>query len=165
MKTVYFVRHAKSSWKDATLRDIDRPLNDRGKRDAPFMAKLLRGQGLQPDKLISSPAKRALSTAKYFAEAFDISQKDILVVEDIYEAHPTEILQVVRNCQPEWNTVLVFGHNPTFTDVVNFFADQYILNVPTCGVARVELTVDDWSEFDKNTGKLTAFYYPKQYFN
>ncbi len=165
MKTVYFVRHAKSSWKDAMLQDIDRPLNDRGKRDAPFMAKLLREQGLQPDKLISSPAKRAFATAKYFAEAFDISQKDILVVEDIYEAHPAEILQVVRNCQPEWNTVLIFGHNPTFTDVVNFFADQYILNVPTCGIARVELTVDDWSEFDKNTAKLTAFHYPKQYFN
>lgn len=165
MKTVYFIRHAKSSWKEQGLRDIDRPLNSRGKRDAPFMAKLLRGKDIQVDQLVSSPANRARSTAKYFAEAFDIKESDILIMKDIYEAHPSTILRIIRSFSNDWKTVLIFGHNPTFTDVVNFFADRYIHNVPTCGIVQIEAAIDDWKNFDENAGKLKAFHYPKQYFD
>ena len=86
MKTIYFIRHAKSSWADMSLRDIQRPLNARGLRDAPFMAKMLKGRGVQLDAIVSSPANRAFTTATYFAEAFGLKSADIIVKQDIYEA-------------------------------------------------------------------------------
>ena len=165
MKTVYFVRHAKSSWKDHSLADIDRPLNKRGQRDAPFMAKLLRGQNISVDQLVASPANRAFTTATHFAEAFGMEKSDILVLKDIYEAYPGKILQIIRAFTNDWNTVLMFGHNPAFTDVVNLFADRYIDNVPTCGIVRVDARIDDWSNFDEQNAKVAAFHYPKQYFD
>jgi len=165
MKTVYFIRHAKSSWKDPSLADVDRPLNNRGKRDAPFMAKLLREKDISVDQLVSSPAKRAFTTAAYFAEAFGMEKTNILVLKDIYEAYPEKILRIVQAFSNDWNTVLIFGHNPTFTDVVNLFADRYIDNVPTCGIAEIEANIDDWANFGKENAKLVAFHYPKQYFD
>ena len=164
MKTLYLVRHAKSSWKDASLDDIDRPLNKRGLRDAPFMGKLLKGRGVEPDRLLSSPANRALSTARFFAAALDYPKEDIEVMEDIYEADSSEIFRVIRNLDDAWSTVLLFGHNPTFTTVANRFGDEYIANVATCGVIRVEADVASWREFSEKSGELTAYYYPGQYF-
>ena len=95
MKTVFFIRHAKSSWEDPSLRDHDRPLNKRGLRDAPFMSKLLVGKGILADKIVSSPANRAYTTATSFAEAMKIAEEDILVRPAIYEAFPQEVLRVL----------------------------------------------------------------------
>ncbi|MBK7871394.1 MAG: histidine phosphatase family protein [Saprospiraceae bacterium] len=164
MKTVYFVRHAKSSWDNPGLKDRERPLNQRGKRDAPFMAKLLKGQGLQPDKLVSSPANRALTTATYFAEALGQERTDILVIDRIYEAYADDIINIIRQLSDEWKIILIFGHNPTFTEVVNRFTKNYISNIPTCGIAQVEDSVENWKDFGSKEAKVKAFYYPKQYF-
>ncbi len=164
MKTVYFVRHAKSSWADLSLRDIDRPLNQRGKRDAPFMANLIKGQGVLPDALISSTAKRAFLTAKRFAKAFDIPKKAIIKKDKIYEAYAVQVMEVIQEQPDNWKTIFIFGHNPTFTSLANAFSNEYIGNVPTCGIFRVVAAVDSWRQFSENTGKLTAFYFPKQYF-
>ena len=136
MKIVYFVRHAKSSWEDMSLRDIDRPLNPRGKRDAPFMAKLLKGKGVKADAIISSPANRAFSTASVFAAELEVKKEDIRVKDQIYEAYTNDVLDVISNLEDDLETVLIFGHNPTFTSLANMFSKDYIPNVPTCGIAK-----------------------------
>ena len=165
MKTVYFIRHAKSSWEDPSLHDIDRPLNKRGLRDAPFMAAMLKGKGIIPDRIISSPANRALSTAKYFADAFGIDDTQIEISDAIYEAYSRDVITLVQHLPDELQTVLIFGHNPTFTSIANFLGgDQYIPNVPTCGIVEIKAEVDQWHAFNEQLTNLTAFYYPKQYF-
>lgn len=163
MKTVFFVRHAKSSWDNPSLRDIERPLSKRGKRDAPFMGKLLRGKGIVPDRLISSPANRALSTARYFAKAFGIAEEEVEVDKRIYDAYPEDILEIVQELPEEYGLILMFGHNPTLTGVANLFTEDYISNVPTCGIFRVDAAVDSWADFREGKGRLAEYHYPKQY--
>ena len=165
MKTVYFVRHAKSSWDDPSLRDIERPLNKRGKRDAPFMGKLLFGRGVKPDRLISSPANRALTTARHFAKAFGVPDSEVEIDKRIYDAYPEDILDIVQELPADYSTIMVFGHNPTFTGVANLFTGNYISNVPTCGVFRVDADIDSWLDFQEGKGRLTEYHYPKQYFD
>lgn len=165
MKTVFLIRHAKSSWSDMSLRDIDRPLNKRGKRDAPFMAKLLIGKGVKPDAIISSPANRAYTTATHFAAAAGIKEKDIIRNADIYEAAVITIQEIIRDLNDEWDTVFLFGHNPTFTYVANEYeGGDYIANVPTCGITEIAAEVKKWEKFSEKTARRKNFYYPKQYF-
>ena len=163
MKTVFLVRHAKSSWTDTSLRDIDRPLNKRGKRDAPFMANLLKGQEIKPDAIISSPANRAYTTACYFAKALGIEKKAIIQEPEIYEAYGNEVLNIIQALPNKYQVILVFGHNPNFTDLANLFTEDYIDNVPTCGIVQIEAAINDWQKFDKTIGKIINFHYPKQY--
>lgn len=164
MKTVYFIRHAKSSWEDPSLSDFDRPLNKRGYRDAPFMAQLLRGKVSKLDAIVSSPANRAYTTASYFAETFQIPKSDIVLREAIYNAFPEDVLEVVQDFPATWQTVLLFGHNPAFNSLANMFSETPIVNIPTCGIFRVDAAVRDWVGFQQNTGRLSEFHYPKQYF-
>lgn len=165
MKTVYFVRHAKSSWDNPTLRDIDRPLSKRGLRDAPFMANLIKGKGLKPGLLLSSPAVRAYSTAKFFADALDIPASQIEQVKKIYEAYPDDILEIIQELPDDYDTAFLFGHNPTLTSVANMFTDDYIANIPTCAVFRVDSEVENWMDFREGKGKLTELHFPKQFFD
>ena len=165
MKSLYFIRHAKSSWDDSSLADIDRPLNKRGMRDAPFMAQLLKGKGVQPDLIISSPANRAFITASHFAKALDIAVDDIQVEERIYEAWPDDVMEIVRALPKKHRTVLVFGHNPTFTSIANLFAEDYIVNVPTCGIVHLESSASEWKLLSDANTQLEAFHFPKQYFS
>lgn len=165
MKTIYFVRHAKSSWEDTRLRDFQRPLNPRGLRDAPFMGKLLNAKGLPPDKIVSSPALRAKSTARFYANAFNYPESDIREDPIIYEAFPEDILRLIQGFSNDWAVVYLFGHNPTWTTLANSFAESFITNIPTCGTFRVDAEVDDWAAFTAQTGRLSEFYYPKQYFS
>ncbi len=164
MKTVYLIRHAKSSWDDSSLRDIERPLNQRGLRDAPFMAQLLKGKGASPDQIISSPANRAYTTATYFAQALSIESEDIVVRNDIYEAFPQTVLSIITSLSNDLKEVLLFGHNPLFTSLANMFSNQYIPNLPTCGIAKLTFEKEDWSLFNPDTVQLSAYHFPKQYF-
>ena len=163
MKTLYFIRHAKSSWEDPGLMDIERPLNPRGLRDAPFMAKLLKGKNVVADKLLSSPANRAFTTATYFAKELNIPEQAIVTRKEIYHAYPEEIFNIIKNLDSGDNVVFIFGHNPCFTSLANFFSEEYLPNVPTCGIVKVEADVDNWNDF-KDKGELKEFYFPKQYF-
>lgn len=162
MKTIFLIRHAKSSWDYPSLSDFDRPLNKRGMQDAPTMAKLLKNKGFMPDHLVSSPAKRAWSTALYFANAYGIDPNQIEKEEAIYEASATTILNIIRKLNERWQTVFLFGHNPTFTDVVNLFSDRFILNIPTCGISMIDCGIDKWTDFDRTNSKLKATYFPKE---
>lgn len=165
MKTLFFIRHAKSSWKDPDLRDIERPLNKRGLRDAPFMAKLLVGKKGKPDAILSSPAVRAITTARYFADAAEIANEDIVINEGIYDAYPGEIFSILQAQSDEWNTIWLFGHNPTFTSIANSFDGPYLANLPTCGIVEVDTSVDRWKDLAPGRGKRVNFFFPKQYFD
>ena len=166
MKTVYFIRHAKSSWKDMSLSDFDRPLNKRGKRDAPFMAEKLLEFGVKPDAIISSPANRALTTATHFAKALDILPTNILQAPEIYHAYATTILETIQKQSNDWQTILIFGHNPGFTMLANMFkGGAHIDNVPTCGIVKVVSEKNKWDNFTPKNGMVKEFHFPKQYFD
>lgn len=163
MRTLFLVRHAKSSWGNPGLRDHDRPLNDRGLHDAPKMAQLLVKHGVAPDLLVSSPAKRAITTALFFAETFQVNPSEVQREPSIYEAHPQEILRIISDLPESARTVMVFGHNPTFTEVANIFAeDDVIENVPTCGVVKITSSASSWREFYEGNSKITACFFPKE---
>ena len=164
MKKIYLIRHAKSSWKDLSLRDFDRPLNKRGKRDAPFMASLLKGKGVIPDRIISSPANRAFTTACHFADALGIDHSDILKKSEIYEAFPEDLHQLILSLDEDWTTVFLFGHNPGFTSYANRYASEYIANMPTCSIVGLLSTADRWAALDPSNSKVTEFYFPKMYY-
>jgi phosphohistidine phosphatase len=163
MKKLYFVRHAKSSWDEPDLSDFDRPLNDRGKRDAPRMAKRLKEKEVAPDLMLSSPAKRALSTCEKISEVLGYPKAAIKTDRRLYHASADEILQVLRELPATCDEVIVFGHNPGLTEFVNEFSndDRYIPNVPTCGIVFYKIDVSDWRHLDWKKGHLQFFDYPK----
>lgn len=156
-KTLIIVRHAKSSWKDETLADRDRPLNQRGIRDAPEMGRRLAAGVTLPQLVVSSPAVRALETARAICREIDYSTDHIQLEEDLYAAAPHDILDVVTGFDDSVSTAMVVTHNPAITDLANLFSDEDIENVPTCGILFVE--ADAWNEF--SNGRLIAFDYPK----
>ena len=165
MKTVYFVRHAKSSWDNASIKDFDRPLNERGLRDAPEMGLKLKQLDAKIELIVSSPAKRAYTTATYFAAALGISPDQVISEPRLYEAMSEDVLEVVGGLSDEFDTVAIFGHNPTLTFIANLFTEDFIDNVPTCGVFRVDANVPSWNQFRENSGRLTEFHFPKQFYH
>jgi phosphohistidine phosphatase len=164
MKSLFLIRHAKSSWDTPGLRDFDRPLNERGLHEAPMMAQLLLQKGFKPDLLVSSPAKRAISTAKFFAHTFGIQDEAIVRQPSIYEASVRDILEIISNLPDAADVVLIFGHNPTFTDVANRFADDFIDNVPTAGIVYMESDAERWAEFYEVNTHVKGKFFPKEIF-
>ncbi len=162
MKTLYMVRHAKSSWDNLSLTDHDRPLNNRGKRNAPEMGQRLKSKGILPDLLISSTAKRAKSTAKQISKKIGYSENDIEWTSDLYHANENSIVDLVRNQDDNHDTIMIFGHNPGFTDCLNLLSGAGIYNIPTCGVAVIDLDVKSWREVAPGRGSLIFYDYPKK---
>jgi phosphohistidine phosphatase len=162
MRTLYLVRHAKSSWENPGIRDFDRPLNLRGLNDAPRMAQMLVKMGIKPDYLMSSPAKRAISTAIFFSEAFEIDPNTITRDPTLYEALPQDIHRVISRLPETAKTVFIFGHNPTFTDIANHFTEDFIDNLPTCGVVKITSSAASWDTFYEGNSKVIACYFPKE---
>ncbi|MBI9072448.1 MAG: histidine phosphatase family protein [Melioribacteraceae bacterium] len=163
MKKLFLVRHGKSSWKHPDLSDYERPLNKRGNRDVPFMAKLLKEQNVSPDLIVSSPALRAITTAEIMALEFGYPVSDIVKEEMIYEADTNELLQIINNFPEDKNIVIMFGHNPGLTLLSNFISDKRIDNIPTCGIVNIDLYIDKWKDVDFDNGKVVSFDYPKKY--
>jgi phosphohistidine phosphatase len=162
MKTLLIVRHAKSSWDDASMSDFDRPLNDRGKRDAPAMAKRLVHSGLAIDRFVTSPAKRARQTADAFAHEFGKKEKKIRLVQELYHASEPVFESVIRDLDDEDDTVAIFSHNPGITAFVNTLTTVVrIDNVPTCGVFAVNCDTQHWKEFRSAGPQFLFFDYPK----
>lgn len=162
MRTLFLIRHAKSSWDNPGLRDFSRPLNERGLHDAPRMAQRLVQLGIQPELLVSSPAKRALSTALFFANAFGIEGEAIIQEQNIYEANPVDILKIISRLPDTAHVIMLFGHNPTFTDVANRFTDDFIDNIPTCGIVQIESDADSWKTFYEGNATVKACFFPKE---
>ena len=162
MRTLFLIRHAKSSWDNPGLRDFNRPLNERGLREAPMMARLLADRGVQPDLLVSSPAKRALTTALFFAEQFGIADEQVLREQHIYEAAPVDILRIISHLPDAARVVCLFGHNPTFTEVANLFTEDFIDNVPTCGIVQIESDADTWQSLYEGNSRVKDRFFPKE---
>jgi len=162
MRYLFLIRHAKSSWNVPGLRDFDRPLNERGLHDAPLMAELLQAQKIRPDLIVSSPAKRAITTARFFAEGLGFAPESIVQNANIYDAFATDILQIISELPNSAQTVFLFGHNPTFTDVANRFTDQFIGNIPTCGVVCIESSASEWTDFSAGNARVIAQLFPKE---
>ncbi len=163
MKQAYFVRHAKSSWDNPALADEDRPLNARGKRDAPYMASMMLLKEQPADLLVSSPAVRAVRTARAFRKAFGLKKKALISDNRLYLASPQMMIDVLRELPDYVETPYIFGHNPGMTDLANYFSDDILENVPTCGVFRISCDIDEWYEFNNANSRRTAFYYPKMF--
>ena len=162
MKTLYLVRHAKSSWKHPELSDFERPLNKRGKNDAPFMGKLLNKKGVNPELLISSPAKRASSTAKIIASELNYDKEKIIFDKNIYEGTGRSLLEIISEIKEKYNFVMLFGHNPGLTVLSNNLSDHFIDNIPTCGVVALEFNTP-WKEIKLNSAGFKFYEYPKKH--
>jgi len=162
MKTLYLIRHAKSSWKDPRLTDFDRPLNKRGKRDAPFMGDVLNDKKIYPDLIISSPAKRAKKTAAEIANKIGFPIKKISFNDEIYEASISTLIDLLKKMNDKYESVMIFGHNPGLTVLNNHISNFYIENIPTCGIVALKFN-KKWSEIDKNSCEHLFFEHPKMY--
>lgn len=164
MKTLVLIRHSKSDWSDPNLTDIERPLNKRGKRDAPFMASLLKEKGVAPDIILTSPAERALQTVKYFVDEFNFDRDKILVREEIYSMGSIAIRKLISQIDDSHNVIFLFGHNPDLSALANQLLDVFIENVPTTGIVCIDFDFNSWKEILNKKGKLRFFEYPKKYF-
>jgi phosphohistidine phosphatase len=146
MKTLTLIRHAKSSWKYPGLADYDRPLNKRGRRDAAMMAARLAARGFAPQRILTSPALRALRTAEVMAAAIDLSSQRIEMTPLIYEASVQDLLQLIRDLAPDETWIALVGHNPELTILAGRLSVQSIENVPTCGVVESQFKTDRWQQ-------------------
>lgn len=162
MKTLYLVRHAKSSWDYPALDDIDRPLSKRGKKNAPEMGERLVARNILPEILVSSPAKRAISTARRIADEIGFPREAIVSEDRLYLASVEDIVDVVRRTGNEVNSLMIFGHNPGFTDTANTLCGSDIYNIPTCGIAAIRFDTDDWQSVQPGEGQLLFFDFPRK---
>ncbi len=156
------IRHAKSSWAIAGQDDFDRPLNDRGMRDAPMMAQRLLDKKISIDAFITSPANRAITTANYFAEVFQLGKGKMKTVRQLYHAHPKIFYETIAAIEDKIDTAAIFSHNPGITAFVNELTSTKIDNMPTCGVFAVKAETDHWKDFWPAKKTFWFFDYPKQ---
>ena len=161
VKDLILVRHAKSSWKDPALRDHERPLNKRGKRDAPEMGERLARRGYDPDLMVSSSAVRALKTARRVAGKLAYSREGIAVEDRLYHAGVAELLQVIRGVDDSVGILTLFGHNPGLTDLANHLGPREIFNLPTCAVLHLRFEAESWTEVGKTPVDEVMYDYPK----
>jgi len=161
MKTLYLLRHAKSSWALPDQKDYDRPLDERGLQDAPEMAARLRERGIRLDLVVSSPALRALSTARLFCEVLGKTPDCIQENRQIYLAGSPKLQQLISFFDEEADSALLVAHNPALTDLANDLAHAGIDNIPTCGLVTLLLPIDHWAQLQPGVATLQSFDYPK----
>lgn len=161
MKKLYIIRHAKSSWSDMSLDDLDRPLNKRGKKNAPFMGRLLKEKGVKPDIIISSPALRAKKTAMAIASEVPY-EKEIEYDEKIYESDADMLKSIIKNISDDSSTLFLVGHNPALNQLA-YELVGFSDNIVTSGILEIEFDCDRWCEIDAKNSKLISFEYPKKY--
>ncbi len=161
MKKLLIIRHAKSSWQDFTVPDLDRPLNDRGKRDAPIMAERIASRKIHPDFILTSPAKRARKTAELFLRTLDVPEENITEMPTLYEAGVGAFYDAVAGSPVSATTIMLFSHNPGITAFVNELTDVKIDDMPTCAVYAISCNIAEWSEFRSAPKEFLFFDYPK----
>lgn len=161
MKYLYLVRHAKSSWDDLTIQDAERPLSERGMRDAPRMAKRIKEKEVTIDQMMTSHAVRALATCRNFSTVLKYPEENIRINRSLYHASEDGMLEVVHNFDDALDSVMVFAHNPGLTDFVNSLTNERITNVPTTGIVAIAFDVDSWKDITWGSGEMVFFDYPK----
>jgi phosphohistidine phosphatase len=162
MRLLTLIRHAKSSWDSAALTDSERPLNPRGRRDAPAMAQRAAHMIGKPRRVVSSPALRAISTARIFCEVLGIPSEEIIVKPSIYEATADTLLDLVRDLDDQDRHVMLFGHNPGFTELAHLLAPCSFDELPTCGIAHFSIAARTWRDIIPDGAKLLRYAYPKE---
>lgn len=162
MKTLTLLRHAKSSWNDSSLSDRDRPLNGRGKRDAPIMGRRVVEAGIRPSLIVSSPAVRAWTTAKIVAGEIGYPTEFLHREDDLYLASLGTLLDIVSAQENDFNNVMIVAHNPGLTDFANYLSPGLTSNLPTAGVVSVSIEQDDWNLHERPACKLLVYDYPKK---
>ena len=160
-KTVLLIRHAKSDWGDLSLSDFDRPLNGRGKQDAPVMAHRLLDNKIKPDAIITSPAKRARKTAAVFAKELKLAKDKIIIRDELYGASENIFYDVILSAVNKFDSIAIFSHNPGLTDFANLLTSTRIDNIPTCGVFAIKVKCEKWKEFKNAEKEFWFFDYPK----
>jgi phosphohistidine phosphatase len=163
MKTLYILRHAKSSWKFEELSDHDRPLNKRGRNDAELMGQELFSRGVKPNMIKSSSAVRALSTATLVGKEIEYDADDIVVRESIYGAGPDDLLEVVQETPAEVQSLMLVGHNEAITDFANTLTPEHVASLPTTGIVALEFNCDSWYDISKENAKMLFYDFPKNY--
>lgn len=163
MKHLLIIRHAKSSWSDPALSDFDRPLNERGKQDAPQMAQRLLARSITIDAFISSPAKRAKKTAALFAAAYEADKDKITLIPELYHAGPANFFEAIAQAPDQAATIAVFSHNPGITEFVNLLTEVRIDDMPTCAIFGVQVDTQSWAHFKEAPKTFWFFDYPKSF--
>jgi phosphohistidine phosphatase len=161
MKTLFLIRHAKSSWDDTALPDKDRPLNDRGRRDAPKMGKRLAKRDVKLDLILSSPARRALTTAEVIAKRLDYKLKDIVIDDRLYAGGADDLLDVIHELGDKLERVMLFGHNPELTELAHRLSSE-ITHMPTCAIAEFMFNAKSWSSIGKAKAAKVTLDSPKK---
>lgn len=156
------LRHAKSAWDDATLKDRERPLNKRGERDAPLMGQRLRDRRARPTLFLTSPAVRARRTAQIVAREIGYPKEFLQREEALYLASPDQIIAILAEQDSSYRDVIVCGHNPGLTDLANRLTGAGIDNIPTAGVVVISLALGTWADLDGTEGELVWFDYPRK---
>lgn len=163
MKTLFLVRHAKAVTRKANLPDFQRTLVKTGEKKSANMAKKLKREGITPDLMISSTANRALETAHLFARNLDYPTHEIMVKDVLYnEMSPEALLYVVRQVDDRHKSVMLFGHNPAFTDFASYLVRGFDQDIPKIGIVGIQFQKDYWKDIAKGSGKLKFFEYPKR---
>ncbi|MDA3908665.1 MAG: histidine phosphatase family protein [Sulfurimonas sp.] len=160
MKKLFVIRHAKSSWKDMTLSDFNRPLNKRGSENAPLMGERLKKRNVNPDIILSSPALRAKTTAEIIAKKVNYT-KEIVFNDDIYASMDMILKKLIKNTDDKNETLFLFGHNPDLNMLVEDYID-FDENIVTCGVVEIEFDCKHWKDISRKNAKFISFDYPKK---
>ncbi len=156
MKTLYFLRHAKSSWKH-DVSDHKRPLKGRGKSDAILVANHVKDKIEMPQKMIISDAVRAQMTAAYFIDSWNISEKFLEFNHNLYDFSGHQVMEVIKNIDNSLDYVMIVGHNHAFTSLVNMLGNEYIDNLPTSGFVSIQFPIDQWKDANKGITQLMVF--------
>ena len=162
MKRLILARHAKSSWDYPELDDFERPLNPRGRKDAPVMAIRLKHLNVKPDLIWSSPAVRAVTTARIFAATLHFPLHNILYSESIYSDSHSDLIQAIKKIPDHHQQVMIVGHNPVLTSLVNYLIKETIDNVPTAGVVGISFNDMRWNALGNHNGEVDFFEFPKK---
>ena len=157
------MRHAKSSWDFEDLSDHDRPLKNRGRKDAPLMGRELVSREITVDLVLSSSAVRALTTATLVAKELEYDTEKIAVEEDIYKANKHELLSIIKNIPNQFDKVLLVGHNYTITELANMLSPELVPTMPTAAVAALTFNCDTWAEIERKNAQFQFFDFPKNH--
>jgi len=163
MLQLTLIRHAKSSWDNPALSDFDRPLNKRGMKNAPLMGKIISKRGLVFDRIVASPALRAITTAQLIAGKLDFPEQGIQQRDELYDASMEELLDCVHSLDSQYQSIALVAHNPGLTNLCNYLSGESIANLPTCAVAVIEFDLDDWRDVYQGAGRLAVYEYPRKY--
>ncbi len=158
MKTLYLIRHAKSDWNTTAQTDFERPLNKRGLKDAPMMANKLIDLNFNPTATYCSPAQRTTTTSELI-----LNTANIIFEKTIYEASLKDLTNLINKFADEHSEIAIIGHNPAISYLSNHITGDFISNMPTCSVVKIELEIDSWAETTQGSGTQKFFIYPKMF--